>query len=68
MYAVFAELYLTAYVGPFASMEEVEAHLEFCRARGDAAEYRGTVPVPPEDPMLLLTPGEDRAWVPPRIV
>lgn len=49
-------------------MEEVEAHLEFCRARGDAAEYRGTVPVPPEDPMLLLTPGEDRAWVLPRIV
>lgn len=61
MYAIFEDL-ITAYIGPFANIEEVKAHRAFCRARGDGAVYKGTVTELPADPMFVLSPQQDRDY------
>ena len=62
---VFGEDLASAMVGPFASKQDAEKHIEFCRARGDGAEMRVVETlddyndlIARKDPMLLL-PEED---------
>lgn len=57
-----AEDLVVAFVGPFASRAEAEAHVEFCKARGDGAvfEIRERIEEGPTADDWTLTPEEDR--------
>jgi hypothetical protein len=58
LYAHFQDL-SSVYVGPFATREEITAHAQFCKSRGDGAELIEIVEVVP-DSELLFSPEDDR--------
>lgn len=60
MYAIFEDL-ARAYVGPFSTQAEIDAHRQFCAERGDSSVYLGTVEAPPED-AFVITPEFDRTY------
>lgn len=61
---IYAEDLVGALVGPFTSNEAAEAHMEFCRERGDAAEMKIVTDTSayPADTMRM-TPQEDKDFV-----
>lgn len=63
-YAEFQDL-VSAYIGPFESVEDCAKHAAFVKARGDCAVYMGHV-LASELPSnaFTLTPKEDRDYVP----
>jgi hypothetical protein len=63
MFAHFQDL-ADGYVGPFDTEDALLAHVEFCIARGDSADFLGIVPAVPAGE-LAMTPEEDRAWISP---
>lgn len=60
-----AEDLVVAWVGPFNSWIEASNHIDFCTARGDGALIRDEGQFTPGGDMVM-TPEEDRAFVPPK--
>ena len=59
-YAKFED-FITAFIGPFASVAECDEHAAFCKKRGDSSTYFGAVTELPEgDGYLRLTSNQDR--------
>jgi hypothetical protein len=56
-YAHFED-FVEAYVGPFETVVQCDAHAKFCAQRGDGAVYHGAVTSLPAD-AFVLSPQED---------
>lgn len=61
LYAHFQD-FVDGYVGPFETLAEVHAHVEFCRQRGDGAVFLGTVEEVPAGE-FTITAEADRLFV-----
>lgn len=67
MFFVFGEDFASCLVGPFASREEAEAHLDWCKnVRGDGATMEVVSQFIGErlSPDMTATPEQDRAFNP----
>ena len=52
------EDFVEAFIGPFETAAQADAHAAMCKARGDGATYHGAVTELPED-AFVIDPASD---------